>query len=252
MNPVIKKFEYMIQVYEEYQDEIKEFVIDKIEGHTGVDVPAELEGFVVLTSLAVLYFVSRYAYDKVSGGKKDGQPSINNSYNNTITVLGDMTGVSIGEVDKAIQAAIPKPRRKFLTQKVADIFRPARADAGSTIAVGGDKIVGSKEIYEFPTDAEIMGIVDSHTINEDNLLIEIRATDKDRNKSGWGAQIVGNAKYPKRLPMDLYPDLNAADLASKNQVFGDMVIDVSVDFEGNIKPKKIHLLRYRDVSKDAT
>lgn len=242
-----KFFEYMILLFGAYQEDVQDVVVNNVESLIGMDIPEFWEPAVTLTTLAVIYFIARYAFDKVHKGSdnSEGQPLINDSFNTTINMIGDVSNVAPDVVEKALHDAIPLTKRKALIKKVADVLRPARSDKGSLIEIGKMNRIPAPEIHEFPSDSEIAGIQETNNIPEIDAKIDIRATDKDRQKTGWGAQILENAKYPKRLPMDLYPNVDAEALAMHDVVVADIVVDVDVDFEGNIRPKKIHLLSYR-------
>ena len=64
----------------------------------GIDIPADLEPLVTLGTLAVGYWVARFAYEKVRGGPKDVQPAtrIEGDYNTVINLIGSKLECAAG------------------------------------------------------------------------------------------------------------------------------------------------------------
>lgn len=66
--------ELVVRLYGVYQADIGDVLIEGVEGMLGEDIPAEWEAVVTLLTLAVLYFVMRFAYDSIRGRKSKEPP----------------------------------------------------------------------------------------------------------------------------------------------------------------------------------
>ena len=235
-----KHFEVLVKIYEAYQDEIEDRIIQSVESTTGFDVPENLEPLVTLAVLALVLYGAGYAHKKVFGGKDS--PSINESYNTTINNYGNMVGVSPESVESAIKNVVPGSKRIGLARRVSDIFRPAKRD-GTRVKIGRDNGVAEQVIADFPSDAQMVQVADINKVPMEAAVIKIRATDRDSNKRGWAGQIENNPLYPKRMPMVLYQNIDADAVAAAEEITADIVIDVDIDATGAIRPKRIHVIK---------
>ncbi len=247
-----KKFEFVLLMLASYQTDVQDFIVGQYEGVLDMNIPEFWEPAVSIATLAGIYFVARFAYDKVTDPTESpqGQPLINNSFNTTVNLLGEHLGKSESDIHTIIADALPKTKRLALARQAANLFRPARNQGDASIRVGKDRRIEQKEIKEFPTDTELKKLGEPSSITEVEAEVEIRATDRDKGGSGWAGVILNNPKYPKRLPMDLYPNIDPSDLAEHSTVLADIVVDVDVSSDGSMKPKKIHMIEFRGVVDD--
>lgn len=245
--------EFLILLYGAYQEDIQQNVIGGIEAMFGTDIPPEYEALVTLVTLAVVYFIARYAYDAVRQKKQDRPASthIDGDYNTVINIISDKINVPASVVESAVHDAVPASRRRSLIKSVTKFLRPREDGQTSPVEVKGVGEISQATLEEYPSDSELAEIDDSKNIDVPNAVLDIRAVDRDKNNTGWAAVIVGDKRFKKRLPMDLYPTINAEALAKKERVTGDLIIEGERKPDGSFRPKRIHLLSVKDEGGEA-
>lgn len=244
-------FDLLVEIYAQYQDNIEQRVVGAIESLFGVDVPEQLEPLITLLTIAAVYWVARFIYDTVR--KKDLEPPkveshITGEHNAIVNIIADRLELTPEVIERALEKALPEKKVRRLFGPVQKFFRPAKNNPGSEIeypALADEFKTSDESVEEFPSDAQIASIVDVSMKPLENVQLEIRATDMDRKETGWAAKIVGNPKYKKRLPMDLYPTINSADLANERRVRADVIVEVKLSEDGTETARRIHLLSYR-------
>ena len=239
-------WDILIELYGKYQENIETGVIGGLEEIFETDIPKEYEALVTLAALAVTYIVARYAYDRVfrSGGKSSPSIHISGEGNTIIQNIAKIVNQSPEAVERALERTVPPTKRRTLIGKVADFMRPSRKAPGEKIEIDRAPDISADALKEFPNDAELRAVADSANIDVDAASIEIRATDRDKSKMGWSAVIQGDERFPKRLPMDLYPTIDSENLAEHHFVKADLIVECERRADGSLKPKRIHLLSY--------
>jgi hypothetical protein len=236
-----------LEVYHAYQTSIDDTVVRGIEALTGTDIPREYESLVSLAAIGVAAFVARWAYQAVVKKKKDRplQPIyITATYNKAVTILAEQLRLDPNIIQRAFEDEITPKKKRQLVGRVTDFLRPAKVDPGSAIEVGGFGEIGAEVIAEYPSEADLVGLEDTTILDLPGARIEIRATDRDSLKSGWKAKILDNENFPSKLPMDLYPTVDAERLADHKIVRADLAIEFAREKGGMLRPKRIHLLRF--------
>lgn len=239
----------LVEIYGFYQTDINNKIIHGIESLMGTDIPAEYETLLVIAVFAVSYFVARKIYESVLKKKESGRSSvhINGNYNNVINIVADTLVVSPQHVEQALEKVVHPSKFRQLVKPVVDFFRPAKSQPGT--AIRSTNIEMPPEVFaEFPNEAEVGQLAQTEIIAIPDALIEIRALDKDRNKAGWAAKVVGRPEITdKRLPMDLYPTVDAIALAQNEQVRADLVVEMVRNSKGDLVAKRLHLLAFRQL-----
>jgi hypothetical protein len=241
-----------LELYHAYQTSIDPTVIRAIEGLTGTDIPSEYESLVSVAALGVTLFIARWAHGAVFERKKKEHPTLRPSpavhiegdYNRVITIIADRLSIGTDAIDQAFNDEINPKKRRQLLGRVTDFLRPAKAEPGSSIDVGGVGEIGPETIAEYPNEADLAGLEDTTILDLPGTQIEIRATDRDSLKTGWKAKIIDNEDFPARLPMDLYPTVDADKLADHKIVTADLAIEFARERGGTLRPKRIHLIRF--------
>jgi len=236
--------EFLILVYGAYQKEVEQTIVGGIEEMFGTEIPPEYEALVTLATLAVVYFIARYAYDAVRKGKPDRPASthIEGEYNTVINIIADKINVPANTVEAALHDSVPASRRRPLIKSVTKFLRPREDGRVSPVEVQGVGEVDPQALAEYPSDAELAQIDDSRNIDIPGATLDIRAVDRDRNNTGWAAVLVGDKRFKRRLPMDLYPTINAEALAKKERVKGDVIIEGERSTDGVFRARRIHLI----------
>lgn len=239
-------WDIVVEVYAAYQNTLEEKAVKGIEGMFGIDVPTQYEPLVGLAALAVTYVVTRYAYERVAKSKGDSTPSVHISGEGNVVIqnIAQIVNQSPEAIENALEKAVPPAKRKSLLPRVADFLRPAKSREGAHIEMTGAPPISAEALREFPTDADLAGIDDRKNIDVEGAKLEIRATDRDKKKTGWSAKIIGDDRFPKRLPMDLYPTIDAGDLASHHFVKANLFVECEKVPGDGLKPKRIHIFSY--------
>jgi len=146
--------DFLVLVYGAYQKEIEATVIGGIEEMFGTDIPPQYEALVTLATLAVTYFVARYAYDAVRRKKPERPASthIQGDYNTVINIIADKTNIPASAVEGALHDSIPAARRRSLIKSVTSFLRPREDGRISPVDVKGVGYINPATIAEYPTD----------------------------------------------------------------------------------------------------
>lgn len=241
-NPLVT--DLIILVYGQYQQQIEDKVIGQIETMFGTDIPEQYEPIVALATLAVTYMVARWAYDRVRSKGKTHPASthITGSYNTVVNILADKLNLSEGQVTDALNEAVPPAKRRSLVKSVTNFFRPRKDGVTTPIQVKGAPEIGDDVLREYPTDVELLSLDDTRNIDIPRATLNIRAIDRDKTKTGWAAVIQGDRRFKKRLPMDLYPTVDAEQLSKMDQVIADVIVEGDRRADGTFAAKRIHLI----------
>lgn len=246
-------WDLLIEVYGEYQTQIEDNVVGSLEEMFGVDIPPEYEGIATLAALAVTYVVARYAYERVMRSRGDNSsaaPVITGDNNVVIQQISSVVGQDPYFIEKALERSLPPSKRKKLIPKVADFLRPAKKDKSAKIELENAPDINSEALAEFPSDADLESVDDSRIIDVEGASIDIRGTDRDKINTGWGAVILGDERFPKRLPMDLYPKVDPEELAKYQIVKANLAVECEKRPDNSLKPKRIHLLSFEEPQND--
>lgn len=240
--------ELIILLYGAYQQEIESKVVGGIEEMFGTDIPEEYEALITLAALAVVYFVARYAYDAVRQKKQDRPASIHidGDYNTVINVIADKINVPASVVEGAVHDAVPSSRRRSLIKSVTKFLRPREDGRISPVEIKGVGELSLDTLAEYPSDAELSEIDDSKNIDLPNVVLDIRAVDRDKTNTGWAAIVVGDKRFNQRLPMNLHPTIDAEDLAKQERITGDIIMEGERRADGSFKAKRIHLIAVKE------
>jgi hypothetical protein len=243
-------WDLLIEVYGEYQTQIEEKVVGGFEDMFGLDIPPEYEGAATLAALAVTYVVARYAYDRVarSKGQASSAPTINGDNNIVIQQISSVIGQDPKFVEKALERSLPPSKRKKLIPIVADFLRPSKKDKSAKIELENAPDIEANALAEFPSDADLKSVDDTKIIDLEGAVIDIRGTDRDKINTGWSAVIIGDEKFPARLPMDLYPTVDPENLARYQKVRANLAIECDRRSDNTLRPKRIHLLSFEELT----
>ena len=123
-------------------------------------------------------------------------------------------------------------------------MRPSKKDISAKIELRNAPDIEAETLAEFPNDADLNGVDDSTVIDLEGAVIDIRGTDRDKINSGWGAVIISDERFPKRLPMDLYPTVDPERLAKFQKVEANLSIECERRPDNTLRPRRIHLLSF--------
>jgi hypothetical protein len=152
-------------------------------------------------------------------------------------------------VDNIFARVVHPSKFRQLVKPVADFLRPAKRQPGSKIDGPGVEM-SAEAISEFPSDADIGQLTQTEIVPMPDSIIDIRALDRDRSKTGWAARVVSSPDMEdRRLPMDLYPTVDSVALAEHTQVRADLVVEMLRNAKGDLVPRRLHLLSFRPIEK---
>jgi hypothetical protein len=95
-----------------------------------------------------------------------------------------------------------------------------------------------------PSGAELASFDDSRNIDLVSVRLDIRATDRDSHKH-WAGRVLGDRRFKRRLPMDIYPTVDVSALAEEKVVVADLIVEGETLEDGDFKARRLHLLSYR-------
>ena len=239
--------DFIIVLYSIYQEDIDPAIATKVHDMFGITVPPEYQPVVSAVILLIALYVGRYAFNAIAAkkGQKTTPIHIQGTYNTVLNVVASHLHLTADQVEKALHKTVPPTKRRSLIKSVTSFLRPKPKGQIEAITVEDVAEISQATLDEYPSDAELLEIDETRNIDIPNARLQIRATDRDRTKSGWGAIIVGNKQFKKRLPMDLYPTVNGDELAKLDVVIADIVVEGDTKLDGSFKAKRIHLLNFK-------
>lgn len=151
-------------------------------------------------------------------------------------------GVKESELNSAIEDAVK--RNNHLVKEAVKVVQPAKREVDTSIVFNRDvgSVIQSQTVRAMPS----MSVEDTReeTMEDyEDVEIQIRATDLDSTKKGWGAVLpsIGN----RRAKMHLDPHINPNDLLGKAYVQGDVTVLYKYDDNGKAYPSLIYLRNIR-------
>lgn len=158
--------------------------------------------------LILLYYGADYVFRGFKGGQSK---SIAEGYNQTINIAGDYLGISSDVLKDATQEAYTGKKLQALAKAARGIIAPAKNDANAKLSLAGGKEFNAQSIKDFPGDIDFE-YEDDVEIQEpyQRVRISVRATDLDKNKSGWAGVVkkISDA----RLKIEVYPTIDLKKL----------------------------------------
>ena len=243
----------VVVVYGVYQKDIDPAVATKVENMFGLSIPPEYQPLASIALLLVALSVAKFAINAVQNKKKDdNKPSIHiqGDYNTIVNLAAEKLNLTPDQVETALHESLPPNKRRSLIKSVTNFFRPKTEDNANSIEIKGVMEIPRETLAEYPTDNELSDIDDSRNIDIPQATIQIRATDRDKNKTGWAAVVLNDKRFKRRMDMDLYPTVNAEELAKCDIVKADITIEGQRKADGTFKPTKIHLLNFTTSEND--
>jgi hypothetical protein len=246
----IRVFVNEIEAGSLFDDFLIKFVFKDDEGYTafvqalrrktGVDAMTERYPTIgpILTTVLLLGGLAAVSRGCGSGG--DGiNINLRNSYGNVITIAAADHQMPVEEMQGLINTSITN--RYLLATNAAKIFLPAKregADASIKMDDRMDLVISPGSVKEVPAIVPKAQAQETQEVHTD-VAIQIRALDLDNRKKGWGVVIpsVSNA----RIPMELDPQVNTADLLGRNLVQADIEVFYRIDAEGEEHAKSAFL-----------
>ncbi|MGM0832437.1 MAG: hypothetical protein ACQEUK_06330 [Pseudomonadota bacterium] len=189
--------------------------------------------------VAVLLVISQLMLLYKSFAEEDS-PSIQANHNTIIQISSDQFGITQEEVIELAQVAT-EGNRKQLFQAARDVLRPVEGhEDASVIAPGENNIpiisLPPEALSEVPYDADLNA--DNRDFDFENVLLEIRALDRDKTDSGWWG-VLPHEVGDKRLRL-YFDGVDMDAIAFRPAVHVDATVTFRSDFnQATLVPKHI-------------
>lgn len=139
-----------------------------------------------------------------------------------------------------VQAAVGHDR-KALAQDAARIIAPAKADPAGTVVMNNDpRLSIARPVVEAMPNEYDPAPAES-VVDYQNVVVDIRATDRDSTTTGWWAIVP--SLFKKRVRMELAEGVKASALARHASVHADVTLVSAPGARGKLEPKRIILSR---------
>lgn len=154
----------------------------------------------------------------------------------------NLSGVDEQKFRRAIQEVLYK--NDHLQKDAVKVVKPAKRDAEATIVFNNDPVatIDNKAVRAMPGSA-LDEAREEEMDDFADVEIEIRATDLDSNKRGWGAVVPSVS--PRRVRMHLDPEIKIYDLLGKQSIRGDITVIYRRDDKGTRFPTLVFLRSIR-------
>lgn len=154
----------------------------------------------------------------------------------------NLSGVDEQKFRSAIQEVLYK--NDHLQKDAVKVVKPAKRDAEATIVFNNDPVatIDNKAVRAMPGSA-LDEAREEEMDDFTDVEIEIRATDLDSNKRGWGAVVPSVS--PRRVRMHLDPEIKIYDLLGKQSIRGDITVIYRRDDKGTRFPTLVFLRSIR-------
>lgn len=240
---------FLVALLVVYQKDFNKEVPEVIEALTGYKLDERFDTLVTVVLLLLLFWGARYITtrvtrkDAVHGASLPAPPAIQGDYNTYINIAADKLSVTSERIEEAVEAVAKGTRRQTLSRAAIDLFRPAKRGGNGRIVPVGTPEVSAAAVAEFPNEA-ILADLDQDTEVEPfpNVVLEIRATDRDKRKQGWAGILRVDELEKKRAPVTLYPTVNVDDLAHCELARVDALAEFKVINEDDRVLIHIHVL----------
>lgn len=135
-----------------------------------------------------------------------------------------------------VRAAVGNDRKQ-LAKDTAQFIAPAKADPAGAIVVDGNQSLSiPRSVVEAMPNEYEPEVGESIQLYE-NVVLEIRATDRDSTDSGWSGIVQG--LFKKRVKMELADDVDATSLSRKLTAHADVRVVSRPGKKGQLEPVRI-------------
>lgn len=231
-----------ITLFSTFQEDLERDVPEIIEHLTGKEIPENFNSLIAIAAFLALYHGSSYLFSRFKGGKSE---AIESGLTNIINVAGDYINMDPEKVRAATKEVYTGTRLQSLAKAVKGVILPAKRDANAKI-IGNSQIEFDREaVKDFPSDIDFEYEDDQEiTANLQKVKISLRATDIDKNNSGWAGTIKNISD--NRLKMEVYPTIDLKKLHGKKSIVGDVILISKKQPNGSYRPSSFHLIKIHE------
>ncbi|KGE77657.1 hypothetical protein FP66_08490 [Halomonas salina] len=191
-----------------------------------------------LLTMLVLLLISD-SYKLLTDFTKDDAPSIQGNHNTIINLTADQIDVPQETLEDALAYATGGNRKELVraamgvTKPIADHSNASLhvGDAGSNVAIPAEAMA------EVPFDANLNA--QEHDLPSQNVLLQIRALDRDKTDSGWWG-VLPSVVGDKRLKIYFEDGVDIRAIAFRPEVHADVTVTYRADLNhATMVPKHI-------------
>lgn len=240
-------FDIIIEVYNQYQKQIEDRLIPPLEEALGMDVPEGLEALITLLAIAAAFVAGRWAYERMRGVRRPDAPPVHieGDYNQVIQIVASKLNISEDECDSAVRRAVSPDKLKEIVAALARLVGPARRKKAEIEYA--DNVINKDTLDEMPTAFDAKEIENTvEMLHHDSIQVEIRATDLDYRKRGWGGVAMIDGVEARRVPIEVYPTVPTNALEAGRVHTVDAILEADRQPDGSLIPKRLHVVRVLD------
>lgn len=210
-----------------------------LENHPmGTAVRWGLGGFAVILLISQLMM----SYKNFVG---EASPSIQANHNTIIQIGADQLGITTDEVIELAEVATQGDRKK-LFNAARDVLRPVEGHTNASVVAPGagsastEVALSPEALSEVPYSADLNA--NEQDIEYQNVMLEIRALDRDKTDSGWWG-VLASAVGEKRLKL-YFGDVDMEAIAFRLTIYVDATVTYRHDFnQATLVPKHATITR---------
>ncbi|MAE51062.1 MAG: hypothetical protein CMH27_04565 [Micavibrio sp.] len=231
-----------ISLFVSFQEDLENEVPELIEYITGKEVPESFDSLITVAAFVLLYYGADYLFSRFKGSKSE---PISKGLEQTIHVAGDYINMPPDKIEEVVKEVYTGQRLQSLAKASKGAVLPAKRERNAQI-VTTEEIAFTKEaVNDFPSDIDFDYEDDfEKTEPYQRVRISLRATDLDKNNTGWAGVIkkISDA----RLKMEVYPTIDLQKLHGKKSIVGDILLVSKKQPNGSYKPASFHLLEIHE------
>lgn len=237
---------FFIAILAVYQKDFDRAVPDFVNYITGVRIPDEIRPILSVVFILLVFYGLKACAKKISGKKDDATPvppTISGDYNTYINLASATLNVPPHQIENAVAAVVTDKRKELVEKASINFVKPAKRGDYGRILVDGAPEISRETVAASPDTASSDDEPGTDTVDFKNAILEIRATDRDKDNAGWAGRLYSGFMSTPRVKVSLYPGIDKEFLASKHQVRVDALVETKTLPDGSVKPLVIHVVR---------
>lgn len=227
----------ILSFYATHQRDLEQQIPKLLDDITGLHIASEYSVIVNLFFLLVILYIIQMLF----GQKEKPTQAILLDYENALQEASEKLKIPKSKIVTIIQNEIGKSDKKSLKRSVIQFLAPAKKEKGASINIGHDRKISSRVILDTPSYLDLDDDSNEIRTELEKVVISLRATDIDKNKSGWAGQIARISE--SRLKMEVYPTVKLSELHGKKNILGDVIIVSKRQDDGSYRPYMFHLIK---------
>lgn len=237
-----------VAIFTVYQKDLDRDVPDFIEHVVGGKIPDEYRTIVTVLVLLLVYYGAKAVGKKIfrsNEGKAAVEPPSATviNYGTMLNFASGQTGADRRVIEDALEHVAGTKQKGSVARAAIDMMRPAKRGHPGRIVSPGVPDIPPEVVAEFPDTAlvELDEGTEVETFN--NAILEVRATDRDKDSRGWAGKLHSGSMSTKRLKIQLSPAIDREALGTKLQARVDALVESKRLGDDTLKPVRIHVTK---------